>query len=164
MKRLKLPILLLATAAVLAGCLGYTTEPLHRTSVRTVAVPIFQSDEFRRGLEMEFTKELVRMIELRTPYKVTSEEHADTVITGKIVDLREGILTEDSRDNATVIQTSLYVDYRWKDLRTGRILRSGRPHQAYPYAPVEGQTLRSSTTFAIRKLAEKIVEDMEEDW
>ena len=164
MKRLKLPIPLLATAAVLAGCLGYTTEPLHRTSIRTVAVPIFQSDEFRRGLEMEFTKELIRMIELRTPYKVTSEEHADTVITGKIVDLLEGILTEDARDNATEIQTSLYVDYRWKDLRTGQILRSGRPHQAYPYAPVEGQTLRSSTTFAIRKLAEQIVEDMEEDW
>ncbi|NIA21128.1 MAG: hypothetical protein GWP05_03955 [Anaerolineaceae bacterium] len=164
MKRLTLPIPLLATAVLLAGCFGYTTEPLHRTSVRTVAVPIFQSDEFRRGLEMEFTKELIRMIELRTPYKVTSEERADTVITGKIVDLREGVLTEDDRDNASVIQTSLYVDYRWKDLRTGRILRSGRPHQAYPYAPVEGQTLRSSTTFAIRKLAEKIVEDMEEDW
>jgi len=164
MKTLRVLIPLIAVTGLLTGCLGYTTDPLHRTDIKTVAVPIFQSDEFRRGLEMEFTRELIRLIELRTPYKVTSEERADTVITGKIVDLREGVLTEDDRDNATEIQTTLYVQYQWKDLRTGQVLRSGHPHQASPYAPVEGQTLRSSTTYAIRKLAERVIEDMEQDW
>jgi len=164
MKTPRVLIPLIAVAGLLAGCLGYTTDPLHRTTIQTVAVPIFQSDEFRRGLEFEFTQELIRLIELRTPYKVTSEEHADTVITGKIVDLQEGILTEDTRDNATEIQTTLYLQYQWKDLRTGQVLRSGTPRQASPYAPVEGQTLRSSTAFAIRKLAERVVEDMEKDW
>ena len=164
MKTLRVLIPLIAVTGLLSGCLGYTTDPLHRMDVKTVAVPIFQSDEFRRGLEFEFTKELIRLIELRTPYKVTSQEHADTVITGKIVDLQEGVLTEDDRDNATVIQTTLYVQYQWKDLRTGQVIRTGYPHQAYPYAPVEGQTLRSSTTYAIRKLAERVIEDMEKDW
>ena len=156
-------ILALLTALV-GGCAGYTTEGLHRADVHTVAVPVFESREFRRGLEYEMTKELVNMIELRTPYKVATRERADTVIDGTIEDLAESIVAEDDRDVSTAVQVTLQVSYQWTDLRTGEVLRSGTPQYAWHYAPSEDQTLRSAQTTAIRRLAERIVEDMEKDW
>ena len=57
------------TALVVGGC-GYSNAPLHRTDVKTVSVPIFASKEFRRNLEFGLTSDLVKCIELRTPYKV----------------------------------------------------------------------------------------------
>jgi hypothetical protein len=154
---------ILVALVVLSGC-GYTTEGLHRTDIRTVAVPTFQSQEFRRGLEQELTRELVRIIELRTPYKVTSQERADTIIEGQVIDLAEHVLAEDEDDVVTESQVTLRVSFRWKDLRTGQIIREGQPHQAWHFAASEDQTLRSAQTTAIRKLAERIVELMEEPW
>ena len=154
---------ILAALVVLSGC-GYTTAGLHRTDVQTVAIPTFQSQEFRRGLEQELTRELVRMIELRTPYKVTSQERADTIIEGQVIDLAEQVLAEDEDDMVTEGLVTLRVSFRWKDLRTGQIIREGRPHQTWHFAGSEDQTLRSAQTTAIRKLAERIVEEMEAPW
>lgn len=153
----------LIVALAATGC-GYQTGSLHRDDIRTVAVPIFQSREFRRGLEQHLTEELVKMIELRTPYKVTSRERADTVILGTVENLTESVLAEDDRDELTEVQVGVTVTYTWKDLKTGEALRSGMPHEAWHYAPSEGQTLRSAQNTAMRRLAEQIVHDMEADW
>jgi hypothetical protein len=64
----------------------------------------------------------------------------------------------------TSAQVTLRVEYQWKDLRSGQVIRSGQPHYATSYAMSEWQTLRSAQTTAIRKLAEAIVEDMEKPW
>jgi hypothetical protein len=129
-----------------------------------VAVPVFQSSEFRRGLEVEMTRELVRMIELRTPYKVTQKDAADTILTGTVTDLKEIAVSRDDDDNVIESDATLYVTYEWKDLRTGTKLRGKPLRYAWHFAESEQQTLRSAQTTAIRKLAEMIVEDMEKDW
>jgi hypothetical protein len=154
---------LLLAAGACAGC-GYTTESPHPANIRTVAVPIFQSKTFRRGLEFELTQELIKMIETRTPYKVTSKERADTIITGRIDSLVESILTEDERANSTETQVAMAVSFEWKDLRTGKIIKAGAPQQSWYYAPAEHQTYRSASTTAIHHTAEAIVEMMEKDW
>jgi len=161
--RARLVAALVLVAGTLTGC-GYTTSSLHPTEISTVAIPIFQSSEFRRGLEYELTRELVNLVELRTPYKVTSQERADSLLTGRVLGLQQTVVTEDEDDVTTEAQVTLQVAYEWKDLRTGKVIRSGRPHYAWYYATSEAQTLRSAQTTAIRRLAEAIVEDMEEDW
>src|SRR5947209_6289586 len=52
--------------------LGYTTRPNYDAGVKTVRVPMFQNTTFRRGIEFELTKAVVREIESKTPYKVVS--------------------------------------------------------------------------------------------
>ena len=163
MNRMATAVMVVLVAAMASGC-GYTTGALHRTDVKTVAVPIFQSRDFRRGLEYEMTRELVNLINLRTPYKVAAQDTADTVLTGTVLGLTETVVAEDEDDETTEAQVTMAVEYEWKDLRTGKILRSGRPHYAWHYAVSEAQTLRSAQTTAIRKLAEAIVEEMEQDW
>jgi hypothetical protein len=110
------------------------------------------------------TRELVRMIELRTPYRIAELEQADTVLEGTVVDLAETVLAEDEDDTVIESQATVVVEYRWKDLRTGKILREGTRRQPWHFAQSEGQTQRSAQTTAMRKLAEGIVEDMESDW
>ncbi len=66
MRTRAMTVALALLAGSICGC-GYTTRALHRTDVRTVAVPIFESRSFRRGIEYELTRELINLIELRYP-------------------------------------------------------------------------------------------------
>jgi len=160
-------LVVLVLAAAVAGCVGYSTAPLHRTDVRTVAVPIFASREFRRELEFELTKELVKTIEMRTPYKVVQDRtRADTELLGEIVDLVSPVLAEDvSTDSPTEVEVTVSCWFEWKDLRTGQVLTRREDLRATAsYAVAIGETLDSATTEAMRRLAERIVEAMEKDW
>lgn len=158
---------LVASAAVLAAGCGYSMEPLHRTDVRTVAVPIFASKEFRRNLEFGLTQELVKMIELKTPYKVVQDpKRADSELRGEVTHLSAPVLTLDVRtDRPQDVQVTLYCWFEWKDLRTGEILaKRERIAGSANYAVAIGETLDSATNEATRRLAERIVEAMEKDW
>jgi len=161
------PLLLMLVAAVLvAGC-GYSMQPLHRTDVRTVAVSIFASKEFRRELEFELTRQLVKYIELRTPYKVIHDpERADTELRGEVLDLSAPVITEEvDTDRPQDIEVRLACWFEWKDLRTGEILeRRDRISGAATYAEAINETQDSATFEATERLAERIVEAMEKDW
>jgi len=161
-----LAMVLVAAATLVAGC-GYSAAPLHRGDVRTVAVPIFASKEFRRELEFDLTRELVKTIELRTPYKVVHDrKRADTELRGEIVRLSAPILTEDTdTDRPQDVQVTITCWFEWKDLRTGEILkRLDRLSGSATYAGAVGETQDSATAEATRRLAERIVEAMEKDW
>ncbi len=156
-----------ALAAWTAGGCGYSTKSLHRTDVRTVAVPIFASREFRRELEFELSRELVKMLEMRTPYKVVHDRtRADTELRGEITDLAAPVLVEDiDSDAPTDVQVTVSCWFEWKDLRTGEILaRRDAIRASATYTVAIGETQDSATTEALRRLAERIVEAMEEDW
>ena len=66
--------------ATVTGCStggsGYTWGSTFRPSIRTVAVPAFQTKSFSRGDEVKLTQALVAQIESRTPYKVVPAERA----------------------------------------------------------------------------------------
>jgi hypothetical protein len=158
---------LVASAALVAVGCGYTMQPLHRTDVRTVAVPIFASKEFRRNLEFELTKELVQMIELKTPYKVVQDrQRADSELRGEVTYLSAPVLTENIRtDRPQDVQVTVYCWFEWKDTRTGEILAKRQKIAGTGnYAVAIGETLDSATNEAIHRLAVRIVEAMEKDW
>ena len=149
-----------------AGC-GYSTKSLHRTDVQTVIVPIFSSKSFRRNLEFDLTREVVKTLETRTPYKVVSDRaRADTELRGEILYLRTPVLAEDVDTDAPInVQVTLSCWFEWKDLRTGEMLARREPLTATAsYAVAFGESRDSATAEATRRLAERIVEAMEEDW
>ena len=156
----------LAAAVVAAGC-GYTMRPLHRTDVRTVAVAIFASKEFRRELEFDLSRELVKTIEMRTPYKVVHDpKRADTELRGEILLLDAPVFSENlDTDSPQDVQVTVICWFEWKDLRTGEVLaRRDEITGSGTYAVAIGETLDSATHEAIRRLAEHVVEAMETDW
>jgi hypothetical protein len=101
--------------------LGYTTRPNYDESIKTVRVPIFENRTFRRGLEFDLTRAVIREIELKTPYKVVQGD-ADTELKGTIISYNKNIINRNQLNEVREAETTLAVELVWKDLRSGEIL------------------------------------------
>lgn len=156
---------ILAGTLLAAGC-GYTNESLHPQTVRTVYVEMFQSREFRRGIEFELTEALRKQIDVSTPYTNTAPEKADTILSGEVLEWRESSLGWDPiaiRPRETA--GTLIIRYRWKDVRTGKLLRD-RPRfvTTVTYVRPAGESVANGRLDAVGKMAHNIVSDMENSW
>ena len=171
--RRTLPILL-ALLTLAGGCAsqdtggkgGYEWGTLYRQDVNTVAVPVFRSASFRRGVEFALTKAVVQKVESLTPYKVVPEARADTVLEGEITDVRLGTLSEDRE--VAIPQEQLYVvriDFKWRDLRSGQVLvdRKGF-EQTVTFFPTLGEGEFVGSRASVERLATAVVQEMQADW
>ena len=168
--------LLLGILTLLTGCGyssvgsepvgGYQWRSLYREDVKTVAVPIFASRDFHRGVEFSLTKALVTQLEAHSPYKVVPRERADTILEGEVISVKLDTLSSDSR--TAIPQEQIYavtVNFTWKDLRTGRILVERRNfQQTTPYYPTLGEGQFVGSQQAVERLALGIVQELQADW
>ena len=90
--------------------------------IKTVAVPIFENDTNRRGIEFQLTEAVQNEITKRTSYRLAKGLEADTRLTGRIVGFRKDVLGETRYDDPRELQLSLMVKVTWEDLRTGQLL------------------------------------------
>ena len=157
------------------GCAGYQfgSPTLYRQDVRTVYVPMFHSDSYRRRLAERLTEAVVKRIEAVTPYKVVHRPNADTILTGRIIADRKRVITEDRFDMNRDIEVSLQVEAAWTD-RAGNLIGSqfaqplpaplitftGSAH----FVPEGGQSYATAEREALQTLAKRIVEQMEVPW
>lgn len=164
-------MMLVAGGLVCGGC-GYSTErPFARCDpdgkpIRTVSVQVFQSREFRRGLELQLTEALAKRLEAETPYRLADRARADTILTGEVKEVRQGTIGRDFRQNRPRETAATFiVAVQWKDLRTGRILME-RPNlvQTVDYIRPLDETFYEASQEALDKLAMRIVEEMEGPW
>ncbi len=154
-------------AAVLGstGC-GYSNDSLHRDSVRTVYVEMFESREFRREIEFKLTEALRKEIERSTPYRNAPRNRADTIIEGEVLEWREASIGKDFVMNRSrEIAGSLAIRYRWQDRRTGKLLVD-RPNMVttVQYVRPAGEEAYEGYQLAVEQLARRIVESMETPW
>jgi hypothetical protein len=102
---------------------GYTTKPNYDCKIHTVYVPIFENRTFYHGLEFEVTRDVIREIEAKTPFKVVSDrDRADTELVGTIVVFTKNILNRDQYNQIREGETLLTANVVWRDLHTGEIL------------------------------------------
>jgi hypothetical protein len=170
---------MLALAAVMlaavGGCanyqIGHTT--LFRPDLRTVHVPVFESDSFRRNLGERLTESIVKEIESRTPYKVVDSSDADSILNGRIVVETKRAVAENRNDDVRGIETELTVEVRWISRRGEMLMqRSSIPFgplatmmsEDAQFFPEAGQSLALAQQNAIDKLARDIVGQMEIWW
>src|SRR4051794_4238908 len=80
--------------ALAAGC-GYSIRPPYSDNVRTVYVPVFKSNSFRRDINLMLTRRIQEEIMNRTPFKVVgSPEGADTTLEGTITFVDKNVQVE----------------------------------------------------------------------
>ena len=161
--------------ATVTGCAGYQvgSQTLYPANVRTVFVPMFESDSYRRQLAERLTEAVIKRIEAVTPYKVVHRPDADTVLTGRIIYDRKRVITEDFYDMARDVEVSLRVEAAWTD-RAGNLIGSqyNRPLPAplltlttsSHFVPEGGQSYATAEREALQKTAKQIVEQMEMPW
>lgn len=156
---------LVAAGSCLTGC-GYSSSSLHPSGIRTVYVEMFQSREFRRDIEFELTEALRKEIDRSTPYRNAPKSRADTVLSGEILEVRQGTLGRDFlTDMPRELAATFVISYRWKDLRTGRILVENPNFvQTVDYVPPVREDFFVARQEAVNRLARRIVDTMETPW
>ena len=110
MGRTAFATLLLAAIATL-GCASYRfgNNTLYAPNVRTVYVPMIQSESYRTtpGVDLgeRLTEAVCKEIEKRTPFKVVgSEEAADSVLTGRVVSDTKRMVVESPTDQSRQVE------------------------------------------------------------
>ena len=166
---------LVALLLHLVGCAGYQvgTQTLYRPDIRTVHVPMIQTDSFRRNLGEQLTEAVCKQIEKVTPYKIVSSSKADTILNGRILDLRKRVLAEDALDQPRNVEVNYVVQVSWLDRQGQNLIRRAEiplPDPALQigqeanFVPESGQSLATAQQELVRKMAQQIVAQMEMPW
>lgn len=171
------PLAFIAVAAIatLTGCAGYQfgSDGLFPPGIETVHVPVVRNDTFRHDLGVRLTEALVREIERRTNYKVTSNPNADTVLRCRISDETKQVLTESSTDDPRALDAAISVRAAWTHRNGSQLLQNSvipiddvaiSFGQNVRFVPEAGQSVDTAMQDAIERLASRIVSQMESRW
>lgn len=146
------------------GC-GYTTDSLIRRDIDTISVPVFENRTFRRGLEVQLTQAVIDELNMATHLRVVRSENADSKLVGTITDFKETVLTKTAADQIMSKEVTVYVQFDWIDLRTGRVLTRQRDvRTTKSYVDPAGENLEFASREAFRGMARRIVRLMEREW
>ena len=163
---------------VCGGCAGYRfgNNTLYAPNVRTVYVPIFQSDSFRTtpsiDMGQRLTEAVCKEIEKRTPFKVVGTPDADSVLTGRIVADTKRMVVESPTDQSRQVEMNIQVLVTWAD-RGGAVLATGAVPlpaasvdvgQAAMLVPEFGRSVATTQQEGLIKMAQQIFGLMEEPW
>src|ERR1700752_1275634 len=87
--------------APLTGCAGYQvgTDSLYAPDLRTVFVPMIESESYRRDLGERLTEAVQKEIELKTPYKVVDTPDADSILSAKLLGDTRHVVVENAFDD-----------------------------------------------------------------
>ncbi len=150
-----------------AGSTGYSNASLFPADIENVYVEMFDNRSFRRGQEYTFSNALAKRIEAETPYKIVSDrDRADSVISGQLVAVGESILTlERELGRALEKEVVITAVVNWKSLKTGRLMINNQTvTAAASYSEFQGQDFTYASTVAANKLAQDVVQLMENPW
>lgn len=167
--------LCLTGLALLAGCAGYQAgaNSLYPPEIRTVYVPMFESNSFRRNLGERLTEAVINEIHAKTPYKVVNTPNADSILTGSLVTESKRVIVISPTNEARESELAMQVEVRWVD-RQGNFLREPVNVPMAPelvtisasesMVPEAGQAIAISQQAAFDELAQQIVGLMEKPW
>lgn len=159
----------------LAGCAAYQigNQTLYPSHIETVYVPVIESASFRRNLGERLTEAVMKEIELRTPYKVTGDPNADSVLQCRLVNDTKRVVVPGRTGDPTKLQVGMQVEVSWTD-RRGTALRKIEPVPLPPevadvagsarLVPQVGQSVVTAQQEAIESIARQIIGMMENPW
>ena len=165
--------LLLTTTWIAGGCASHPSEgwavgTTFDADVRTIAIPVVQNQSFDRELGYLLTNALIREVETRTPWRVTDETAADTLlevtITGvDMQSLSQSRLTKLDQEMAVRIT----ADWSWERLDDNTTITGwdgmGTTGMFFPSNPL-GEPVELGRLESVDRMASAIVDRMSEAW
>ncbi len=163
----------LASVCGLWGCAsdaesGYALTSPYRNDIQTVSVPIFRNDTFEPYIEEALTKAIVTEIHRTTPWRVTSSDNSQAVLSGAItnVSMRK-LSTQDTSGLTQELALELTVAFEFKRRADATILVARRNFRtADPFVPgggvAEGREI--GRRGAIDDMARAIVAELRSSW
>ncbi|MDX2147557.1 MAG: LPS assembly lipoprotein LptE [Planctomycetota bacterium] len=153
-------------AALLASCAsdpkeGYSFASAHDSSIRTIAVPMFENHTFHPELAPLVTEAVAKEIQRTTPWAVTSSSVADTTLTAVISQAEIRKLANDPQSGyAQETAVTVTIDFDWVDNRTGATLARRRGFSATDtFVPNRGtgERLEVGQRASAQRLARSVV-------
>lgn len=149
------------------GC-GYSVRPPYDPGIRTVYVPMFTANVFRRDLNQQLTELVIKEIERRTPFKVVgSPEGADSTLEGAIAYADKSLMVENPNNLPRHVLVSLMVSVKWTDNRPtvdNKVVLPVVFVNMMALYPEIGETTSLAYQKSMSKLARDIVNAMEKPW
>lgn len=160
MRRAGLLFVLLA-----AGC-GYTAGAIVPGNGRTIAVPVFRNETFRRDLERDLTRHVAEEIRSSTTFRLVDvSSRPDLVLEGTLLDVSEDVLSERSAGEIRETSVTLTVSVTVTDPRTGEAVAGPtRIREREAFTPLKDESIRTAEAAAMRKIAARIVYTLARDW
>ena len=155
---------ILVLFALISGC-GYTTKSLISRNINSVYIPIFGNFSFRSGLEFDLTTAVKNEIMTQTKLRITGKDDADIILTGKIIEISEGVISSNAKDNIVENQVMVTVNLAVAERRTGRaIISTIGLSSTGEYIVTRGETINTGYQECLERLAKMIVYQLEEKW
>ena len=164
---LGLRIGLVVLAAAVGGC-GYSIRAPFDKSVKTVFVPIFKTQSFRRDLNTNLCELIQKEIMQRTPYKVVGRpEDADTILEGTINYADKNIVVENPFNLPRELNATIAVSVKWTHNPPTEVEKARLPtlvSETVNFVPEVGETSLTAFYRVNQRLAAQIVDMMEQPW
>ena len=150
--------------ALISGC-GYTNKSLISRNINSIYIPIFENDTFRKGLEFDLTSAVKDEIMSNTKLRILQKDSADTILTGRIMTVKEGMLSSNVEDNIVESRVTISVHIKLVDRITGRTLvEEDNLKQSAEFIVNRGENINTASQESLVLLAKEIVYHLEETW
>jgi hypothetical protein len=167
-------------AFCLAGC-GYTTHSLLPSNYKNIYVDSFgnkikisaeQSNVrmyrgYRPGLEANLTKAIIDRFLFDGNLRISSEDCANIVLKGELIDFRKEPLRYDANDNIEEFRLVLTVNMELIDTATGKTVWTQKNFSGETTYRTQGPLAideNTAVTNGIEDLARRVVERTVEGW
>ncbi|MBP26668.1 MAG: LPS assembly lipoprotein LptE [Phycisphaerales bacterium] len=147
---------------------GWVLGTTYSTDIKTIAIPVVQNDTFDREVGYLLTNALIREVETRTPWRVTGETVADTLLDVTITDVKLRALSQSrltKLDQEVAVQ--LTVDWNWERMDDSSTIAGwegmGTAGMFFPSNPL-GEPIELGRLQSVELMARAIVDRMAESW
>jgi len=160
-------IMILLAGTMLSGC-GYTIRAPFDKSVKTVFVPVFRTQSYRRDLNLNLCEMVQKEIMQRSPYKVVGRpEGADTILEGTINFADKNTVVENPFNLPRELNATVSVLVKWTHNPPTAAEKSKPPtnvSETVNFVPEVGETALTAFYRVNQRLAAQIVDMMEQPW
>jgi hypothetical protein len=157
--------ILLAIAAVVAGC-GYGfSASLLPGHIKSVAIPLMENRTDRSDLTTAFADSLVEAFLADPTLKVADERSADSVLEGAILEYRREPFRVDANENVLEYSIRIILEARFVDLRKNEVIwEEARLNQWDTYDFESGETEEEGIARVLVKLTDDVLNRTVEGW
>ena len=161
-------MLLAAAPALLVAC-GYSTTSRTAKDIKTIHVPFFENKTAEPNLEISVTERVIDNLVRDNTLKVVSEDGADAVLDGSIVEFKNQPFSFNQDLNAEEYIVVIRVVATLYNRRTNTPIWQDRSFQGdgsyfIEQVETESRTFNDAVDESLREITERILNLTVQDW
>ena len=160
-------IVLLLVPALLAACGYYSTSGRTAGDIKKIAVPYLENETAEPEIEIEITQQIIDGLVKDNTLKVTSEEDADAVLEGSIVEYSNVPFTFSNELQADQYRLLIGLRVSLLDKKENTYIwqdKSIKKHANYYLETTTEQTYEKALEDIYRDIVEEILGSTVQEW